>query len=234
MKKTLLIAAPIFFAALVNPSFAADQLKTEDDKISYSIGVDIGKHFRNQDITIKQDSFLKGVQDGQDENAKLLMSEQEIKDTLISLQARILEKQNEERKTLAEANLKQGKAFLDQNKSRKEVKTTSSGLQYEIITEGKGSSPKPTDRVSTHYRGSLIDGTEFDSSYSRGEPMQFAVNGVIPGWTEALQLMKPGAKWKLWIPPELAYGEHGVGHVIGPNATLVFEIELLEVLDGNS
>jgi FKBP-type peptidyl-prolyl cis-trans isomerase FklB len=233
MKKSLFLAAPIFLAAIANPSFAADKLATEDDKISYSIGVDIGKHFRNQNISIKKDSFLKGVEDGQTD-AELLLSEQEIKDTLLSLQAKILERQNEERNTLAQTNLKQGQAFLDQNKSRSDVKTTDTGLQYQVITEGNGTSPKATDRVTTHYRGTLIDGTEFDSSYSRGEPMQFAVNGVIPGWTEALQMMKPGAKWQIWVPPTLAYGEHGVGNVIGPNATLIFEIELLEIDSDNS
>ncbi len=229
MKKLLLLSSPLIFAALTTSSFAADALPTENDKISYSIGVDIGKHFKNQSVTIDQKSFLKGIEHGQ-QGSDLLMTEAQIKDTLLALQKKILEQQNEERKNLAEKNLKQGNAFLAQNKTRNEVKVTESGLQYRVIKQGEGTPPKADDRVSTHYRGTLIDGTEFDSSYARGEPMQFAVNGVIPGWTEALQLMKPGAKWELWIPSTLAYGENGVGNVIGPNATLVFEIELLDVL----
>ena len=174
------------------------------------------------------DPFLTGVKHGQQES-ELLMSEEEIRDTLLALQAKILEKQNEERQSLAQQNLKEGSQYLEQNKQKDGVKFTESGLQYKIIEEGQGESPSATDKVTTHYRGTLIDGTEFDSSYKRGEPMQFPVNGVIPGWTEALQMMKPGAKWELVIPPELAYGEHGVGNIIGPNSTLLFEIELLEI-----
>ena len=130
---------------------------------------------------------------------------------------------------MAKDNKDAGDAFLAKNKARTEVTTLSSGLQYRIIKEGTGTAPTLDDTVTTHYRGTLIDGTEFDSSYKRNEPVKFPVNGVIPGWTEALQLMKPGSKWELFIPSDLAYGERGAGHLIGPNSTLIFEIELLSI-----
>lgn len=227
MKKASLWVA-MLAATLIPTSYAEVNLETPEDKTSYSIGVDIGKHFQQQDIQIKMDSFISGVKDGQ-EGGEYQLSDQEIRDTLIGLQAKILEKQNEERQDLAQKNLQEGKAFLDNHKEKEGVQTTASGLQYRIIEEGQGETPDANDRVTTNYRGTLIDGTEFDSSYKRGEPMEFPVNGVIPGWTEALQMMKAGAKWELVVPPELAYGEHGVGNIIGPNATLIFEIELLEV-----
>ena len=129
----------------------------------------------------------------------------------------------------AEANRQKGEAFLVENQKKEGVITLPSGLQYKVIEEGTGESPKPNDTVVTHYRGTLIDGKEFDSSYRRGEPASFPVNRVIAGWTEALQLMKVGAKWQLFIPPELAYGERGAGRAIGPNAALIFEIELVEI-----
>ena len=129
---------------------------------------------------------------------------------------------------VAEANKKEGEEFLASNKTKEGVVTTASGLQYKVITAGTGPSPKASDKVSVHYRGTLIDGTEFDSSYRRGEPVSFPVKGVIAGWTEALQLMKEGAKWELYIPSELAYGPGGTGGPIGPNATLIFEVELLQ------
>ena len=140
-----------------------------------------------------------------------------------------MDRQNAEMKAVAAKNLEDGEKFLTENKKQKGVVTLPSGLQYKIVKEGSGESPKATDTVTTNYRGKLIDGTEFDSSYTRGEPARFAVNAVIPGWTEALQLMKPGAQWVLYIPPKLAYGENGVGNLIGPNATLVFDVDLLSV-----
>jgi FKBP-type peptidyl-prolyl cis-trans isomerase FklB len=130
---------------------------------------------------------------------------------------------------LADKNQKEGEVFLAENKKKKGVVTLPSGLQYHVITAGTGKIPKATDTVTTHYRGTLIDGTEFDSSYKRGEPASFPVNGVIKGWTEALQLMKVGSKWQLFIPSNLAYGPQGAGQVIGPSATLIFEIELLSI-----
>ncbi|MBS0286642.1 MAG: FKBP-type peptidyl-prolyl cis-trans isomerase [Proteobacteria bacterium] len=233
MKGKLLSIATASMFLLAQNSFAADetkggQLKDEKDKISYSIGVDVGKSIMKQKIDINPDPFLAGFKDGQADKTTL-MTEDEIRKTLMDLQTKMLEKQKADMKATAAKNLSAGQKFLDENKKKKDVVTLPSGLEYRIIKEGKGESPKATDIVTTHYRGKLIDGTEFDNSYNRGEPVKFAVNGVIPGWTEALQLMKPGAKWELFIPSKLAYGENGVGQVIGPNSTLIFEVELLSV-----
>lgn len=209
------------------------QLKEKKDKISYSIGVDVGKSIEKQKIQINNEAFMAGFKDGQ-ANKTTLMTEEEIQQTLLSLQTEIMEKQKAQMQELANKNLREGEKFLAENKKNKDVVTLASGLQYKIVTEGKGESPKATDTVTTHYRGKLINGTEFDSSYSRGEPVKFTVNGVIPGWSEALQLMKPGAKWELFVPAKLAYGEHSVGQVIGPNSTLIFEVELLSVEKGQN
>jgi FKBP-type peptidyl-prolyl cis-trans isomerase FklB len=232
MKRALTALATASFCLFGHQAIAAKdqamQLKDKTDKVSYSIGVDVGKSIQKQNIAINPEAFLAGFKEGQ-ANKLTLMSEDDIRQTLLALQTEMLEKQKAQIKELASKNLEQGQKFLDDNKKRKDVVTTASGLQYRIISDGKGDSPKATDTVTTHYRGKLIDGTEFDSSYSRGEPAKFTVNGVIPGWTEALQLMKPGAKWELFVPAKLAYGEHGVGQVIGPNSTLVFEVELLSV-----
>ncbi len=204
------------------------QLKDKKDKISYSIGVDVGKSILKQKIDISADPFIQGFKDGQADKSTL-MTEDEIRQTLMALQTEMLERQKADMKNLAAKNLADCQKFLEDNKKKNGVVTLPSVLEYRVIKDGKGDSPKATDVVTTHYRGKLIDGTEFDSSYNRGEPVKFAVNGVIPGWTEALQLMKPGAKWELFIPAKLAYGEHGVGQIIGPNSTLVFEVELLSV-----
>jgi len=144
-------------------------------------------------------------------------------------QNQMREKMDIERKDSSKINLKESKAFLAENKEKEGVVTLASGLQYKVLKEGTGPLPQATDKVKTHYVGTLINGTEFDSSVKRGEPITFSVNGVIPGWTEALQLMKVGAKWKLFIPPELGYGENGAGNLIGPNAALIFEVELISI-----
>jgi len=205
-----------------------NQLKTDKDKISYSIGVDVGKSIQKQKIDINPDSFMSGFKDGQNDK-NTLMTEAEIRQTLMKLQNDLMERQKAQMKELSTKNLSAGEKFLTENKKQKDVVTLPDGLQYKIIKEGKGDSPKATDMVTVHYRGKLIDGTEFDSSYSRNEPVKLSVNGVIPGWTEALQMMKPGAKWELFIPAKLAYGENGVGQIIGPNSTLIFDVELLSV-----
>lgn len=232
MKRTLIaltVASVGFFA---QHAFAAEnqgtKLTDKKDKISYSIGVDVGKSIQKQKIEINPESFLAGFKDGQADKLTL-MTEEEIRQTLMALQTEMLEKHKTMAKELAAKNLAEGEKFLAENKKQKGVVTLPSGLQYRIIKEGKGTAPKATDMVTTHYRGKLINGTEFDSSYNRGEPAKFAVNGVIPGWTEALQLMKPGAKWELFVPAKLAYAENGVGQLIGPNSTLLFEVELLNV-----
>src|SRR5207302_6566346 len=162
------------------------------------------------------------------------MSKEEREKTLETFQKEMMEKQAAASKEAASKNQAEGEKFLAENKKKDGVKTTASGLQYKVIKEGSGESPKETDTVVTNYRGTLIDGTEFDSSYKRNEPASFPVNRVIKGWTEALQLMKPGAKYQLFIPASLAYGERGAGGDIGPNATLIFEVELMNVKPGES
>lgn len=210
---------------------AAPALKDQKDKVSYSIGLDIGSSFKKQSIEVNTDVLMKGIQDGLSGDTPL-MTEEEMRQTMTALQQEMMTKQMESQKKLGEKNKTEGEAFLAENKKKPGVKTTASGLQYKIIEEGKGESPKPTDTVTVHYRGTLVDGTEFDSSHKRGQPVSFPVNGVIPGWTEALQLMKPGAKWQLVIPPQLAYGERGAGQQIGPHAVLIFDVELLSVKPG--
>lgn len=237
MKRLLVTATTISFCFLSQSAFAennkTEKLENKKDKISYSIGVDVGKSIQKQNIDINPDLFLAGLKDGLTDKYSL-MSENDIRQTLLSLQTEIMEKQNAQMKAMASKNLEQGEKFLAENKKQKGIVTLPSGLQYRVLKEGSGESPKATDTVTTHYRGKLIDGTEFDSSYARGEPARFAVNAVIPGWTEALQIMKPGAKWELFIPPKLAYGENGIGQLIGPNSTLIFEVELVGVDKGNA
>jgi FKBP-type peptidyl-prolyl cis-trans isomerase FklB len=174
------------------------------------------------------DIFAKGLKDSIS-GGNLQMTEQEIQETLKTFQQALAAKQAEKSKQLADSNRKEGEAFLSENKKKEGVKTLPSGLQYKMLTEGSGKMPKETDTVTTHYRGTLLDGTEFDSSFKRGQPASFPVNGVIKGWTEALQLMKEGSKWQLFIPSDLAYGERGAGGQIGPNATLIFEVELISI-----
>lgn len=232
IKRTLVAAATLSLCCLSHSAWSegnkATKLEDKKDKISYSIGMDVGKSIQKQKIELNPEMFLAGLKDGL-ANKYGLMTEDEVRQTLLAIQTEILEKQNSEMKAMASKNLADGEKFLADNKKQKGIVTTPSGLQYRIIKEGTGDSPKATDTVTTHYRGKLIDGTEFDSSYSRGEPARFAVNAVIPGWTEALQIMKPGAKWELFIPPKLAYGESGIGQLIGPNSTLIFEVELVSV-----
>jgi FKBP-type peptidyl-prolyl cis-trans isomerase len=202
-------------------------LKTPKEKLSYIIGAQIGNDLKSQSIDVDPVLVNRGLQDSIMGN-KLLIGDQEAKDIIAAYQKERTEKMAEERKKLGEKNKQEGAAFLAENKKKEGIKTLPSGLQYKVIKEGTGKTPKATDTVVTQYRGALINGTEFDSSYKRGEPATFPVNGVIRGWTEALQLMKEGSKWQIVVPPELAYGEQGAGP-IGPNATLIFEVELVSV-----
>ena len=203
-------------------------LKNQKDKVSYVIGMDIGTNLKKQSIDVDPDILAKGIKDGFS-GGKSLLSEQEVREIMAAFQKEMMAKQEELNKKLGEKNKKEGEGFLAENKKKEGVKTLPSGLQYKVIKAGTGKKPKLTDTVTTHYRGTLIDGTEFDSSYRRGQPATFPVNGVIPGWTEALQLMQEGAKWQLFVPPNLAYGERGAGRQIGPNATLIFEVELISI-----
>jgi FKBP-type peptidyl-prolyl cis-trans isomerase FklB len=203
-------------------------LKNQKDKISYVIGMDIGRNLKNQSIDIDADILARGIKDAVS-GGKALMTEQEVQETAAAFQKEVTAKQAERAKKMGEKNKKEGEAFLAANRQKQGVKTLSSGLQYKVIKAGSGKKPTLTDTITTNYRGTLIDGTEFDSSYRRGKPATFPVKGVIPGWVEALQLMEEGSKWQLFIPPNLAYGERGAGRDIGPNATLIFEIELISI-----
>jgi len=205
-------------------------LENQKDKISYSIGVDIGNNLKKQSIDVDADLLARGVKDSV-AGGETLLSPEEVRETLISLQKELREKGQERIRQATEKNRKEGEAFLAENKAKEGVVSLPSGLQYKVLQTGTGPSPKETDTVEANYRGTLIDGTEFDSSYKRGQAAVFPVNGVIAGWTEALQLMKVGDKWQLFIPPNLAYGERGAGP-IGPNATLIFDVELVSIQPG--
>ncbi len=222
----VVVAGMLFFA--VHAAAAEQALKSEKEKLSYAIGVDLANSFKRQSIDVDPDTLARGMKDALS-GGKVLLSDEEILAIKNNVRHEIMKKQEEARKELGEKNKKEGEAFLAENGKKDGVKTLPSGLQYKVITEGKGKSPKATDTVTVNYRGTLIDGTEFDSSYKRGQPATFPVNGVIPGWTEALQLMKEGAKWQLFLPAKLAYGEKGAGNIIGPDAVLIFEVELISV-----
>jgi len=204
-------------------------LKTPKDKNSYAMGMNIGTGLRKQSIDIDPAILARGLKDSFT-NGKTLLTEEEERAVLTQLQSEVRKKQQELAQVAGEANKKQGVAFLEANKTKEGVVTLPSGLQYKVLQEGTGPKPAATDMVVCNYRGTLVDNTEFDSSYKRGQPATFPVTGVIKGWTEALQLMPVGSKWQLVVPPELGYGERGApGGQIGPNATLIFEVELLSI-----
>ncbi len=203
-------------------------LKTEVDKVSYIIGTQMARNFKSQEIEINLEPLMWGLKDVLGDK-ELAMSQDEIQKVFTAFQEGLRAKQMAKAAKVAAENLAKGNAFLEQNKVKEGVKVLPSGLQYKVITEGTGATPVATDKVKTHYRGTLIDGTEFDSSYKRNQPAEFPVNGVIKGWTEALLLMKQGSKWQLFIPANLAYGVPGRPG-IPPNSVLIFEIELLEVV----
>ena len=221
----------VLCAVLVTtPVVAAEkqELKTQKDKVSYVIGLDMGNSLKKNMVDVDTEILVRGLKDALS-GANPLMTEQEMKETIMALQKDLQAKQQEQAKALAEKNKKEGESFLAENKKKRGVITMPSGLQYKILANGKGQSPKATDTVTVNYKGTLVDGTEFDSSYKRGQPATFTVNGVIAGWTEALQLMKEGSKWQLFVPSNLAYGERGAGGAVGPNAVLIFEVELISI-----
>jgi FKBP-type peptidyl-prolyl cis-trans isomerase len=214
-------------------------LKTQKDKSSYAVGMNVGKglgaNLRQQSVEFDQAILLRGLKDAL-AGGKSLLTDDEAKAVLTQLQTEVRARQQEKMKleqekmkVAAEENKKEGAEFLGENKTKEGVVTLPSGLQYKILTEGTGPKPAATDTVTCNYKGTLINGTEFDSSYKRGQPLSIQVNGVIKGWTEALQLMPVGSKWQLFIPSDLGYGDRGSGPVIGPGATLIFEVELLSI-----
>lgn len=222
----------VFVSLLMGLSQAIAQekpvLQSQKERVSYSMGIDIGNLLKQQSLDVDLDLLVRGIKDAMSEG-KLLMTEQEIIETVNTFKREMMAKQQERARQLGEKNKKEGEAFLEENKKKEGVQTLPSGLQYKVLSAGSGKKPKLTDTITAHYRGTFINGTEFDSSYRRGSPVTFPVDAVIPGWTEALQLMQEGAKWQLFIPPELAYGERGAGGQIGPYATLIFEVELISV-----
>ncbi|MGB9123007.1 MAG: FKBP-type peptidyl-prolyl cis-trans isomerase [Candidatus Angelobacter sp.] len=212
---------------------AVTALTTSKQKASYAIGMNWGTGLHRQAIDVDSAALIQGMKDAL-AGGKTLLTEDEARAALMQLQKEMQEKQQAKAAQEGEANKKEGDAFLAANKTKEGVVTLPSGLQYKILTPGTGPKPTATDSVVCNYKGTLINGTEFDSSYKRGEPATFPVTGVIKGWTEALQLMPVGSKWQLFIPPDLAYGPRGTpGGPIGPNATLIFEVELISIKDKN-
>ena len=229
MRLKLIVVLGILFLASQVTAEEKLALKNQKDKVSYSIGLNIGRNLANdlkkQSIDIDPSILTKGIQDAV-AGAKPLLTDQEIQETMVAFQKEMMAKWEE----IGKKNKAEGEAFLAENKKKEGVKTLPSGLQYKVIKAGTGKKPKADDAVTVNYRGTLINGTEFDSSYKRGQPATFPVSGgIIRGWTEALQLMGEGAKWELFIPSNLAYSERGTSGIIGPNATLIFEIELVSI-----
>jgi FKBP-type peptidyl-prolyl cis-trans isomerase FklB len=222
----------VLVVGLVGCQGAGDKnvtLETKKDSVSYSIGMSVGKNLTKDSVAIVPYAFLRGVLDASADSAHRLLTDKEIDKTMATFREELQQKKMENIKAAGMKNKTEGEAFLAENAKKPGVVVLPSGLQYRIITEGKGKKPTASSVVTTQYKGSLLDGTEFDSSYKRGQPATFPVSGVIKGWTEALQLMKEGSKWELFIPPSLAYGENGAGGVIPPNATLIFEVELVSI-----
>ena len=203
-------------------------LKTERDKVNYAIGVNLIGNFKQQGVDIDLDLVMKGMKDAYS-GGELLLSDGELRKSMMQYHAQVKQTQGKVRAEAGEANKKEGEAFLAENRNKEGVVTLPSGLQYRVIKAGDGKMPTDADTVECHYRGTLINGTQFDSSHDKGRPATFKVSGVIPGWREALKLMPVGSKWELFVPSELAYGERGSTALIGPNATLIFEVELLAI-----
>ena len=204
-------------------------LDTEDQKASYGIGIQMGGQLGPAESHLDMDAFLAGVRDGMAGNDPAV-PEEELQVALQALNQTIMEEESQRMAAEAETNAAEGTAFLAENASKEGVMVTESGLQYEVIMEGDGAAPGPEDQVSIHYRGTLLDGTQFDSSYDRGQPATFGVTGVIPGFSEGLQLMTVGSHFRLFIPSDIGYGPNGSRPTIGPNATLIFEVEMLEII----
>ncbi|MGK0291126.1 MAG: FKBP-type peptidyl-prolyl cis-trans isomerase FklB [bacterium] len=226
MKKIVLCLA--LFSLLVAPAFAGTKPQTKKDKFSYSLGVYFGKRLVNQKGKLSNEVFYKGLRDALEEK-KLEMTQVEIQLTLMSARQEEQKKRKATRMKVASKNQKEGEEFLAANKGRSGIISLANGIQYKVITAGTGAQPEKKSKVTVHYKGALITGKVFDSSYKRKKPATFALNRVIKGWQEILPLMKKGAKWKVFIPSKLGYGSRGAGGIIPPHATLVFDIELLNI-----
>ena len=205
-----------------------EDLKNDVDSSSYAIGYDIGSNFSKQNIEVNYAALTQGINHGLG-NGKAILTEKEVASVLQAFSQKMMQKQMADKEAESSANKEEGKTFLEENKKKDGVKVTESGLQYKELKSGNGPKPKETDKVKVHYTGRFINGEVFDSSVERGQPAEFNVNGVIKGWTEALQMMNVGDKWELYIPSELAYGERGAGNTIPPGTTLIFEVELLSI-----
>lgn len=225
-----LLGAALLMSACGTPDGAPARLETDDQKASYGIGLDMGRNLEPAKSHLDMAAFRKGLEDAL-AGREPAIPQEEIQTALQAFSQTVMEEQQAERSASAERNQAEGEAFLAENAAKEGVKTTESGLQYEVLEQGEGPTPTAEDQVRIHYTGTLVDGTKFDSSHDRGEPAVFPVGGVIPGFTEALQLMPVGSKYRVVIPSDLAYGPQGAGGQIGPNATLIFEIELLEIVE---
>jgi FKBP-type peptidyl-prolyl cis-trans isomerase FklB len=239
----LAVIAATFFACDKIDTKGSRELKTMKDKVSYGIGLDIGRSFKQQNLAMADvdlDKLRMGITDALS-GTKPALSDSQLTETMMAFQKEMMARADSTNKRKAEENKKKGEEnaklaaeFMEKNAKEPGVVTTPSGLQYKIITEGKGPKPDSSSTVTVHYVGTLLDGTVFDSSIKRGQPVSFPVGNVIKGWTEALQLMPVGSKWKLFIPPALGYGERGAGEQIGPNSVLIFEVELISLGDANA
>ncbi len=231
MRFFVAIAVCVLFCSCDSMSQQKAKLKTKQDSASYSIGVDIGRNMKKQEIDLDLNVLLAGMKDAMAAGGKIQLTDEQMQTVLQSFQAELMQKMQAKRAKESEEAIAQGKKFLEENAKKGDVKTTASGLQYKVIkANAGGKTPVDTSTVRVHYKGTLINGTEFDSSYKRGQPTEFPVNGVIKGWTEALKLMKTGEKYQLFIPADLAYGAQGAPPSIPGNSTLIFEVELLEIV----
>jgi FKBP-type peptidyl-prolyl cis-trans isomerase FkpA len=228
MKISLLAILSLLLISCGGESRKKAELKTLEDSVSYSIGIDIGMTLQQQEISVEAEPFLQGLLDATDTSAQRMMSDEQIRATMFAFQQKVIAQRQQQMAEKSSAAKAEGEKFLSENKAKNGVVTTSSGLQYRVITMGKGKKPKATDNVTVHYSGKLLNGTVFDNSYDRGEPVTFPVNGVIAGWTEALQLMPVGSKWEVVVPANLGYGDNPAGP-IPPGSTLIFDVELLAI-----
>ncbi len=226
--KYLTMACFIVFLAATVCVAQEPVFKTEKEKVSYIIGTSIGKDLKKQGIDVDGDALVRGLKDALS-GAQSAITDQDVQETMKVFRQELAAKKQAETKKSVEENKKQEEAFLAENAKKEGVRTLPSGLQYKVLKEGPGEKPTLNDTVTVNYRGTLLNGTEFDSSYKRNQPATFPVKGVIRGWTEALQMMKTGSKWQLFIPAKLAYGEAGAGDHIPPNAMLIFDVDLLSI-----